>query len=117
MGLGVAGDGRISHIAVAQKLDQLGIGAGRPDGPDSIAWKQAKEFEGLLERLNAASAGGDVDENGEVIKESVEMIEEKIEATEEERRVEQNEDKAKRKERKREEKRKAKEANAVPETS
>ncbi|KAG8716363.1 hypothetical protein FRC11_001605 [Ceratobasidium sp. 423] len=44
-GLGVTGDGRVSHIAVAQKLDQLGIGAGRPDGPDSIAWKQAKEFE------------------------------------------------------------------------
>ncbi|KAG9075084.1 hypothetical protein FS749_013287, partial [Ceratobasidium sp. UAMH 11750] len=117
MGLGVAGDGRVSHIAVAQKLDQLGIGAGRPDGPDAIAWKQAKEFEGLLERLNAASAGGDVEENGEVVQERVETVEEKVEATEEERNVEQKEDKAKRKERKREEKRKAKEANAVPEAS
>jgi hypothetical protein len=102
-GLGVAGDGRVSHIAVAQKLDQLGIGAGRPDGPDAIAWKQAQEFEGLLERLNAA--GGEA--------------EDMIEAEEEREEVggDETEDKARRKERRREEKRKAKEAKAALEAS
>ncbi|KAF8608270.1 hypothetical protein BDV93DRAFT_586530 [Ceratobasidium sp. AG-I] len=101
-GLGVAGDGRVSHIAVAQKLDQLGIGAGRPDGPEAIAWKQAKEFEGLLERLNAAGAGGE--ETGEVEVAKGEVVEEK-------------EEKARRKDKKREEKRKAKAALEESETS
>lgn len=100
-GLGVAGDGRVSHIAVAQKLDQLGIGAGRPDGPDAIAWKQAKEFEGLLERLNAAGAGGG-DETVTVVEEIAETVEEEV--------VDEKEEKARRKEKKREEKRKAKAA-------
>ncbi|KAG8746044.1 hypothetical protein FRC10_006383 [Ceratobasidium sp. 414] len=117
MGLGVAGEGRVSHIAVAQKLDQLGIGAGRPDGPDAIAWKQAKEFEGLLERLNAAGAGGEAGENGGVVDEAVEEVEEKVEEVEEEGETKQKGDKAKRKDRKREEKRKAKEAKAALEAS
>ena len=58
-GLGVAGDGRTTNIAVAQKLDQLGIGAGRSGAGadrDSIAWKQQNEFEAVLARLN--SVGG-----------------------------------------------------------
>ncbi|KAG8898287.1 hypothetical protein FRB99_007547 [Tulasnella sp. 403] len=51
-GLGSNKDGRRSHITVAQKLNMLGIGGDRPDGPDAIAWKQNKDFEGVLERLN-----------------------------------------------------------------
>lgn len=51
-GLGVAGDGRTSHIKVAQKLDVLGIGAAQQQDPNGIAWKQNKDFERLLQRLN-----------------------------------------------------------------
>ncbi|CAE6439538.1 unnamed protein product [Rhizoctonia solani] len=106
-GLGATGDGRVSHIAVAQKLDQLGIGAGRPDGPDSIAWKQAKEFEGLLERLNAANGGtGREDEQAEVVKESGEDCVMEDEENEDKQR--RKEEKARRKEKRKEEKRKAK---------
>ncbi|KAF8706683.1 glycine rich nucleic binding domain, partial [Rhizoctonia solani] len=110
-GLGVTGDGRVSHIAVAQKLDQLGIGAGRPDGPDSIAWKQAKEFEGLLERLNAANGGtgGDV----EVTEESTDDIAKNGADDDEKKR---KEEKARRKEKRKEEKRRAK-ADATVEPS
>lgn len=55
-GLGVAGDGMKTSIAVAQKLDQLGIGANRPGGPEAIAWKQNNEFEDVLARLNASGS-------------------------------------------------------------
>lgn len=51
-GLGAAGDGRKTHIKVAQKLDMLGIGAANSKDPNGIAWKQSKEFEALLKRLN-----------------------------------------------------------------
>jgi len=51
-GLGVAGDGRTSHIKVSQKLDMLGIGAATSKDPNGIAWKQSKDFEALLRRLN-----------------------------------------------------------------
>ncbi|KAJ7128989.1 hypothetical protein C8R43DRAFT_1026752 [Mycena crocata] len=54
-GLGAEGDGRISHIKVSQKLDMLGIGAAQQKDPNGIAWKQNKDFERLLERLNAES--------------------------------------------------------------
>ncbi|CAE6481060.1 hypothetical protein ACGC1H_005211 [Rhizoctonia solani] len=114
-GLGATGDGRVSHIAVAQKLDQLGIGAGRPDGPDSIAWKQAKEFEGLLERLNAASGGtSGEDTEAEAVKESAE--EGPTEDRDDEDETKRKEDKARRKEKKKEEKRRAK-AEAATESS
>lgn len=54
LGLGTDNNGRTSHIAVAQKLDQLGIGAGNRPGndKDAIAWKQQNEFEAMLARLN-----------------------------------------------------------------
>ncbi|KAJ7039127.1 hypothetical protein C8F04DRAFT_1033823 [Mycena alexandri] len=52
-GLGADGEGRISHIKVSQKLDMLGIGAAQQKDPNGIAWKQNKDFERLLERLNA----------------------------------------------------------------
>lgn len=61
-GLGASGDGRTSHIKVSQKLDMLGIGAAHQKDPDGIAWKQNKDFESLLRRLNEAAAvdGDDV---------------------------------------------------------
>ncbi|KAJ7350411.1 hypothetical protein DFH08DRAFT_958092 [Mycena albidolilacea] len=52
-GLGAEGEGRVSHIKVSQKLDMLGIGAAQQRDPNGIAWKQNKDFERLLERLNA----------------------------------------------------------------
>ena len=55
-GLGVTGEGRTSHIKVSHKLDLLGIGAAQQKDPDGIAWKQNKEFECLLQRLNDESA-------------------------------------------------------------
>ena len=51
-GLGASGDGRTSHIKVSQKLDMLGIGAANSKDPNGIAWKQNKDFEALLKRLN-----------------------------------------------------------------
>ena len=55
-GLGVAGEGRTSHIKVTHKLDLLGIGAAQQKDPNGIAWKQNKDFECLLQRLNDESA-------------------------------------------------------------
>jgi len=56
--LGVAGDGRTTNIAVAQKLDQLGIGAGRGgNDKDGIAWRQQNDFERVLARLNGPTDG------------------------------------------------------------
>ncbi|KAH8096762.1 hypothetical protein BXZ70DRAFT_1001036 [Cristinia sonorae] len=64
-GLGTNGDGRTSHIKVSQKLDMLGIGAAHQKDPNGIAWKQNKDFENLLRRLNggegAAEGGTKVD--------------------------------------------------------
>ena len=54
-GLGVDGDGRKSHIKVAHKLDMLGIGAAHQKDPNGIAWKQSKDFESVLKRLNEAA--------------------------------------------------------------
>ena len=56
-GLGAEGEGRTKHIPVYQKLDMLGIGADHRNSQDGTAWKQGKDFENLLRRLNAA--GGD----------------------------------------------------------
>ena len=55
-GLGVDGDGRKSHIKVAHKLDMLGIGAAHQKDPNGIAWKQSKDFESVLKRLNEATS-------------------------------------------------------------
>lgn len=53
-GLGASGDGRTTHITVAQKLNMLGIGAGSKgkDEKDGIAWKQNRDFEQVLAKLN-----------------------------------------------------------------
>lgn len=89
-------------------MDQLGIGAGRPDGPDAIAWKQAKEFEGLLERLNATNEGKDGETNE--TEEHAEEGEAQDIVEDEEEKKKRKEEKTKRKELRREEKRKAKAA-------
>lgn len=56
-GLGAGGEGRTKHISVYQKLDMLGIGADHKNSQDGTAWKQGKDFENLLRRLNAGGAG------------------------------------------------------------
>lgn len=75
-GLGANGDGMTSHIKVAQKLNLLGIGAGAPQGPEAIAWKQNRDYEILLARLNAQNAGAVSDQQ-----ETVEVEETVVEAT------------------------------------
>jgi Pin2-interacting protein X1 len=52
-GLRASGDGMKSDLKVSQKLDMLGIGAAHQKDPHGIAWKQNKDFEALLQRLNA----------------------------------------------------------------
>lgn len=61
-GLGTEGDGRTTHIKVEQKLDMLGIGAAHQRDPNGLAWKQNRDFENLLKRLN--NGGADVEEKG-----------------------------------------------------
>ena len=57
-GLGSSGDGMKTHLKVQQKLNMMGIGAEHQRDPNGIAWKQDKEFEALLKRLNETSAHG-----------------------------------------------------------
>ncbi|KAG8980880.1 hypothetical protein FRB93_008885 [Tulasnella sp. JGI-2019a] len=64
-GLGAELDGRTKHVAVAQKLNMLGIGANTKDGPDAIAWKQNQEFEAMLSRLNKGKSRDTTDSPGE----------------------------------------------------
>ena len=52
-GLGVSGEGRTSAIKVTQKLDMLGIGVRQQGNLEGgIAWRQNRDFEDLLRRLN-----------------------------------------------------------------
>ncbi|KAG1716206.1 hypothetical protein ID866_946 [Astraeus odoratus] len=71
VGLGASGEGMTSHLKVSQKLDMLGIGAAHQRDPHGIAWKQNKDFEALLKRLNegAGDEKGDGNEGGGVVKE------------------------------------------------
>jgi Pin2-interacting protein X1 len=59
-GLGASGEGMKSHLKASQKLDMLGIGAAHQLDPNGIAWKQNKDFERLLERLNGDAVEGTV---------------------------------------------------------
>lgn len=65
-GLGASGDGRTSHIKVSQKLDMLGIGAANSKLPNGIAWKQNKDFEALLKRLNESEQSNSVVEETKI---------------------------------------------------
>ncbi|KAI1798332.1 hypothetical protein LXA43DRAFT_979865 [Ganoderma leucocontextum] len=58
-GLGVSGEGRTKALSVHQKLDMLGIGADHKNSAEGLAWKQNKDFESLLRRLNATNGGGE----------------------------------------------------------
>ncbi|KAH9177805.1 hypothetical protein EDB89DRAFT_1934558, partial [Lactarius sanguifluus] len=52
-GLGASGEGRTSAVKMSQKLDMLGIGMQcHQNDPDGIAWRQNRDFENLLQRLN-----------------------------------------------------------------
>lgn len=52
-GLGASGEGRTNAIKVSQKLDMLGIGMQHhQNDPNGIAWRQNRDFENLLQRLN-----------------------------------------------------------------
>ncbi|KAI0646178.1 hypothetical protein C8Q79DRAFT_1000598 [Trametes meyenii] len=62
-GLGVSGEGRTTAISVTQKLDMLGIGADHRNSQEGIAWKQNKDFENLLKRLNAANGTAETQED------------------------------------------------------
>ena len=56
-----------SHVRVVQvhhKLDTFGIGAQHTNDPNGIAWKQNRDFENLLKRLNATSEHPTGDEAG-----------------------------------------------------
>ncbi|KAH0829220.1 hypothetical protein J3R83DRAFT_2784 [Lanmaoa asiatica] len=57
-GLGSSGNGMKTHLKVQQKLDLMGIGAQHQRDPNGIAWKQNKEFEALLKRLNESAEAG-----------------------------------------------------------
>lgn len=61
-GLGVSGEGRTTALSVNQKLDMLGIGADHKNSAEGLAWKQNKDFENLLRRLNAANGNADAEE-------------------------------------------------------
>lgn len=61
-GLGASGEGMTTHLKASQKLDLLGIGAAHQKDPHGIAWKQNRDFETLLMRLNSRKEeGGGVD--------------------------------------------------------
>ncbi|KAI0360815.1 hypothetical protein OH77DRAFT_1393826 [Trametes cingulata] len=67
-GLGVSGEGRTKAISVTQKLDMLGIGADHRNSQEGIAWKQNKDFENLLKRLNAANGTAQAEDEPERMK-------------------------------------------------
>ncbi|KAF9070789.1 hypothetical protein BDP27DRAFT_1362261 [Rhodocollybia butyracea] len=102
-GLGAEGQGRTSHIKVSQKLDMLGIGAAQSKDPNGIAWKQNKDFESLLKRLNEGNEGsGEPNVKGEDV--DISMVKEEEKESKEERKKRKKEEKEKKqKKRKREE--------------
>lgn len=65
--MGVSGEGRTTHIKVAQKLDMMGIGAAHQKDPNGIAWKQNKDYENLLKRLNEANGIVEEEQTGTVV--------------------------------------------------
>ncbi|KAG2015800.1 hypothetical protein CC2G_009035 [Coprinopsis cinerea AmutBmut pab1-1] len=107
-GLGAEGEGRTSHLKVAQKLDMLGIGAAHQKDPNGIAWKQNRDFENLLKRLNAAGGegGAEVEVKTEVSGFVSSTKEVQVEVKKEEKEKEDEMDVDEKKERKKEKKEK-----------
>ena len=97
----MSGEGRTSHIKVSQKLDMLGIGAdqAKAGGKDGIAWKQNKDFESLLRRLNEGKEETKVEEEEKDEEEEEESAEDKKERKRK-RKEEKERAKAEKKERK-----------------
>lgn len=55
-GLGASGEGRTNAVKMSQKLDMLGIGMQHnQNDPNGIAWRQNRDFENLLQRLNGGA--------------------------------------------------------------
>ena len=69
-GLGASGQGRLSHISVAQKLNLLGIGGNNGNNGD-VSWTQNRDYEMMLKRLNTSGGDDDGDEGEECIKVSM----------------------------------------------
>ncbi len=64
-GLGASGEGRTSAIKATQKLDMLGIGMWHQnDAEGGIAWRQNRDFEDLLRRLNDGTTTENTDSTG-----------------------------------------------------
>ncbi|CAK5281648.1 unnamed protein product [Mycena citricolor] len=108
-GLGASGEGRTTHIAVSQKLDMLGIGAAQSRDPDGIAWKQNKDFEKVLERLNRATAEDNEPKEENMEEDRIDEDDSKKEQTKKKKRKREDgeEGKAERKRRKSESKSKS----------
>ncbi|KAJ2916338.1 hypothetical protein MD484_g4119, partial [Candolleomyces efflorescens] len=104
-GLGASGEGRTTHIKVAQKLDMMGIGAAHMKDPNGIAWKQNRDFENLLKRLNESSEG-EVKVDSEVT--TVEVVAEAVVESEEVKESKKKEKKDKEKKKKDKESKKEK---------
>jgi len=51
-GLGASGEGPTTAIKARQKLDMLGIGMQHQNDPNGLAWRQNRDFENVLRRLN-----------------------------------------------------------------
>lgn len=72
-GLGASGQGRLAHISVAQKLNLLGIGGNNGNHGD-VSWKQNRDYEMMLKRLNTSGGDGDGNDEGEGESITVSMV-------------------------------------------
>lgn len=57
-----------THLKVQHKLDMMGIGAQHQRDPNGIAWKQNKDFEALLKKLNESAEREKGADDGEIAK-------------------------------------------------
>ena len=113
-GLGVEGEGRTSHIKVSQKLDMLGIGAAQAKDPNGIAWKQNKDFENLLKRLNSENETSQSQDTESCPEEGMEEQKEKKKEKKKRKREEEKEEKDTKKKRKKTEAEEGAKSEASP---
>ena len=73
-------------IKVSHKLDLLGIGRAQQKDPDGIAWKQNKDFERLLQRLNDEATAAESNQTLESLKKEEEEVNEKDGVTKKKRK-------------------------------